>query len=123
MLTWPDASGPACPTGDDGGMFGFGRPSTLPDAADALPGRDVAGKTGTAQVISNQGREATRGRGERKRIRVNRPEVDRSTSSPTRRRVSPGDLRGRPLAIRTYVRRQAGRNLHMLVTPGQGLEP
>jgi penicillin-binding protein 2 len=28
-----------------------------------LPGRDVAGKTGTAQVISNQGRQAARGSG------------------------------------------------------------
>jgi penicillin-binding protein 2 len=30
-----------------------------------VPGRDVAGKTGTAQVISNQGREAARGRTDR----------------------------------------------------------
>jgi penicillin-binding protein 2 len=28
-----------------------------------IPGRDVAGKTGTAQVISNQGRQAARGSG------------------------------------------------------------
>lgn len=30
-----------------------------------VPGRDVAGKTGTAQVISNQGRQAARGRTDR----------------------------------------------------------
>jgi len=30
-----------------------------------LPGRDVAGKTGTAQVISNKGREAARGKTDR----------------------------------------------------------
>ena len=33
-------------------MFGFGRPSTLPDPADALPGRDEAIPTAATHAIS-----------------------------------------------------------------------
>jgi peptide-methionine (S)-S-oxide reductase len=35
-------------------MFGFGRPSTIPDKADALPGRDQAIPTAERSVINNQ---------------------------------------------------------------------
>ena len=35
-------------------MFGFGRPSTLPDPADALPGRDQAIPTAQRSLISDQ---------------------------------------------------------------------
>ena len=34
-------------------MFGFGRPSTLPDAADALPGRDAAIPTAERHFVNN----------------------------------------------------------------------
>ena len=34
-------------------MFGFGRPSTLPDAADALPGRDQALPTAERHFVND----------------------------------------------------------------------
>ena len=85
-------------------------------AADAIAGRDVAGKTGTAQVISNQGKERARGKTDRPArpwlVRVHGAEGQSRSGRRGLRRACRARLLRRTVAkhvIETYFAQRDGR--------------